>query len=140
MIVDDSFMVRQQVARALDDAVREFANGAAGAFKRAALAEGVVLTTGLPRSVRAADLSRRPSGLVREFAAAVEGSSVRIGLRLAVIPRALERVNPANLREGMVVGHDLFGDGGALLVRAVQRGSLWRARSSPIPISGPRTC
>jgi CheY-like chemotaxis protein len=103
-------------AEAFGDIVREFANTAAGAFKRAALAEGVTLTTGIPVNVEPIDFGRQSSGLLKEFIASVEGSPMRVGVRIAVRTRALERVTPDKLREGMVVGRDIVNADGVLLI------------------------
>ncbi len=98
------------------DALRELANTAAGALKRAALAESVTLTTGLP---------------VDDSAARFPGNhncwslTLQSGGTLAVVgeirSRANERISAAKLTEGMVVAYDVRNEGGILLVPAGAR-------------------
>lgn len=102
---------------AADDALRELANTASGAFKRAAATENVVLTTGLPISnsnercpgdCACWSLSLGPDGGCLVFAAEIK-------------ERENQRVPASKLTEGMVLAHDLRNDGGILLVPAGSR-------------------
>lgn len=101
---------------AMRDVVRELANTGGGAFKRAAEAEGVLLTTGLPQDLPAAQRATRTGAVVSDFVVDVPGSQARIAFRLLVRSRALERITPNKLAEGMVLAKDLLGENGALLV------------------------
>jgi CheY-like chemotaxis protein len=103
---------------ALDDLLRELANTAGGSLKRAALAENVTLTAGIP----ATDAAARPRGEgVRCWAASIGGGLARLAIVGEV--RQSERVCIAawKLREGMVVTTDLRNGVGALLVPAGTR-------------------
>ena len=97
---------------AIGDALREIANVAGGAIKRAALGDGVAMTIGLPTGddVFAVASARRwavttPSGLRLTFAVATTPSHVRL-------------VRRCELREGMVLASDIHNAGGVLLVAA----------------------
>ncbi len=103
---------------ALDDMLRELANTAGGAVKRAALLEQVAVTTGLPVSESRAVV---PADKVRVWSAKLRGTDVRIGLVGEVVSRANQRVQAANLREGMVLAHDLRNPLGALVMPAGTR-------------------
>jgi CheY-like chemotaxis protein len=109
-------------ADAMDDVVREFANTAGGSFKRIALEDGIRLTTGIPLTLPLVDCNAKvTSGLAREFLLAMPGSGVRIGARLVVVPRPLDRVTANKLREGMVLARDVRTEAGALLVASGTR-------------------
>ena len=101
---------------ATHDALRELANTAGGALKRAALAESVTLTTGLPVD----DSTGRFPGNHNCWTLALQG-----GGTLAVVgeirSRANERISAAKLTEGMVVAYDVRNEGGILLVPAGAR-------------------
>jgi CheY-like chemotaxis protein len=97
---------------AIGDALREIANVAGGAVKRAALGDGLAMTIGLPTGddVFAVASARRwaattPSGLQLTFAIAATPSHVRL-------------VRRCELREGMVLASDIHNAGGVLLVAA----------------------
>jgi CheY-like chemotaxis protein len=102
---------------ATDDALREFANTAGGALKRAALGEGVTLTTGMPINDTDA------------YAAATQSCwTLTLADRKACIAvlgevRKIEtlRVSATKLCEGMVLAHDVRSEGGVLLVPAGSR-------------------
>jgi CheY-like chemotaxis protein len=101
---------------AIRDVLREFANTAAGAFKRAAETEGVVLTTGIPTDVSPSLVQARTGPLVREFALRTTDGPIELHCRLSIKSRSIERLPPHKLAEGMVVARDLMSDNGALLV------------------------
>lgn len=102
---------------AADDALRELANTASGAFKRAAACENIVLTTGLPIS-----------GGKDSFPGSSSCWSLSLGAELGclalavqIVERENQRVPASQLTEGMVLAHDLRNDGGILLVPAGSR-------------------
>lgn len=99
------------------DALRELANTAGGALKRAALAEGVTLTTGLPVDETAA----RFPGTHNCWTLALGGGAGSLALVGEIRSLANERVSAANLTEGMVVAYDVRNQGGVLLVPAGTR-------------------
>lgn len=98
---------------AMMDALRELANTAGGALKRAALADGVTFTLGLPSNgglfsdpaVKHRWYSRDELGLCLAFAAKVTVTAPK------VLPAS-------SLREGMVLVRDLKNPGGLLLASA----------------------
>jgi CheY-like chemotaxis protein len=96
----------------LDDLMREMVNVAGGALKMAAVAEGAVLTTGLPADGRT--LPTR-SDDARCWTVSLDG-----GMTLAIIGevkrRANRRVPARRLIEGMVVVTDVRNGGGMLLL------------------------
>lgn len=97
---------------ALDDVMREMANLAGGALKRAARAEGPVLSTGIPVDRRS--LPRRESG-ARCWTIPIDADT-----QLAVIGevrhRANRRIPARGLIEGMVVVADVHNGLGTLLL------------------------
>ncbi len=97
---------------ALDDVMRELANLAGGALKRAARAEGPILSTGIPVDGRS--LPRRESG-ARCWTLPVDAQT-----QLAVIGeirhRANRRIPARGLVEGMVVVADVHNPMGILLL------------------------
>lgn len=102
------------------DIVREMANLAAGAIKRAALDEGAAFTIGLPFDT---DFARRRETFIaeQEFVLRGSGSATTVALRLTAISKGLTRVCVADLREGMVLARDLLNDVGNLLAPAGTR-------------------
>jgi CheY-like chemotaxis protein len=103
---------------AIDDMLRELANTAGGAVKRAALPEGISLTAGLPIN----DNSPRFQGEgVQTFTATADGGQACIGIVAEIRRRENQRVPASHLREGMVLVHDLRSESGALLVTAGSR-------------------
>lgn len=99
------------------DAMRELANTAGGALKRAALAESITLTTGLP-------IDDSPTQLPANhncWSLGLEGGAGTLALVGEVRRRANERVSAAKLTEGMVVAYDVRNEGGVLLVPAGAR-------------------
>jgi CheY-like chemotaxis protein len=123
----------------IDDVMREMANVAGGALKRAALIEGPVLTTGIPVDGRS--LPVRESG-ARCWTMPLDG-----GASVAVIGeirrRANRRIPARRLCEGMVVVADVRNQVGTLLVPSGTRLTLTTAErlsnlldSALIEISG----
>lgn len=102
---------------AAKDALRELANTAAGAFKRAALKENVVLTTGLPVSNPTFDCNfDHPSWSLK-----VEGYPATLLVIAEVREHRNLRVPASKLTEGMVLAHDIRNEAGILLVPAGSR-------------------
>jgi hypothetical protein len=101
---------------ALDDMLREIANAAGGAIKRAALPEDVVMTTGIPVSAPIP----RPSGDSRCWTVPMRGGG-RVAIVGEIVNHENVRVPASRLREGMVLVEDLRNGVGALLVPAGTR-------------------
>ncbi len=108
-------------AAAIQDVVRELANTVAGAFKEAAMMEGVTLTTGLPKTFGGPLKRRLPPVASRSVLLAVEGLALRIAASVDVYENRPVRSTVAALREGMVLATDLLSEAGALLVPAGTR-------------------
>lgn len=106
---------------AVRDMVREFANTAAGAFKRTAGQEGVTLTCGLPVDIKPGRLAALNSTARRKFFVSAKDQAMRIGFDIEVAAKSLARVTVAALKEGMVLARDLKNDAGGLLVPAGTR-------------------
>jgi CheY-like chemotaxis protein len=104
-------------AEATRDALRELANTAGGALKRAALAESITLTTGLP----ADDSASRFPGKHLCFGLKLEGGEGCLAVVGEIRSRSNERISAAQLTEGMVLAHDIRNEGGVLLVPAGSR-------------------
>jgi DNA-binding response OmpR family regulator len=102
----------------IDDVLREFANIAGGAVKRAALPESVTLTTGLPINDNA---PRCQGDGVQCWTATADGGKACIAIVGEIRKRENQRVSASRLREGMVVVNDLRTESGALLVTAGSR-------------------
>jgi hypothetical protein len=102
---------------ATDDALRELANTAGGAVKRAALCENITLTTGLPTNDRAASF---PSAS-RCWTLTLDGADTCIAVVGEIRKRENQRVAASELSEGMVLAHDVRNEGGILLVPAGSR-------------------
>lgn len=103
---------------ALEDMLRELANTAGGAVKRAALLEHVTTTTGLPVN----ETRAFPAGEGRRcWLATIRGTNVRMGFVGEVLRRANNRVTAAELREGMVLAHDIHNHHGVLVMAAGTR-------------------
>jgi CheY-like chemotaxis protein len=99
------------------DALRELANTAGGALKRAALAEGITLTTGLPTD----DSVTRFPGKHLCWSLKLEGGDGCLAVAGEIRSRSNERISAAQLTEGMVLAHDFRNEGGVLLVPAGSR-------------------
>jgi DNA-binding response OmpR family regulator len=103
---------------AIDDALRELANTAGGAVKRAALPENVTLTTGIPINDNA---PRSDGDGVQCWTATAEGGKAYFAIVGEIRKRENQRVPASQLREGMVLVNDLRSESGALLVTAGSR-------------------
>ena len=101
---------------AIDDVMREIANMAGGALKRAALTEGPVLSTGIPVDGRS--LPRRGSG-ARCWTISVGGQ--QLGVIGEVRRRANRRIPARRLLEGMIVVGDVRNQAGVLLLSSGTR-------------------
>jgi len=97
---------------ALDDVMREMANISGGALKRAALAEGPVLSTGIPVDGRS--LPERDSGARCWTVPVAEGVTIAV---IGEVRRRANRQIPARrLIEGMIVVKDVLSHAGVLLL------------------------
>jgi len=97
----------------IDDVLREMANVAGGAVKRALLPEGIVLTTGLPIG---GDADAAPSTTTaRAWNLDAEGGAV-LTIVADVRPRSNFVVPTRTLCEGMVIVDDLRNAAGVLLL------------------------
>ena len=99
------------------DTLRELANTAGGAFKRAALSEHVTLTAGIPSD----DSAARLSGKHTAYSLTIEGGACTFALVGEIRSLHNVRISAAKLEEGMVLAHDLRNEGGVLLVPAGSR-------------------
>jgi len=102
---------------AVRDALRELANTAGGALKRAALNESVTLTTGIPRD----DSTARFPGKHQCWGLKLESGAGCLAVVGEVRTRCNERISAAQLTEGMVLAHDIRSEGGVLIVPAGSR-------------------
>jgi CheY-like chemotaxis protein len=103
---------------AMNDVLRELASTAGGALKRAALQEHVTMTTGLPVSVASV---RSVGENVAAFGLQYEHAKVTLALVAEVQRRSSRKVKASELREGMVVVHDVRSASGILIVPAGSR-------------------
>jgi len=102
----------QAPEESLDDILRELANVAGGALKRAALVEGPVFSTGIPVDGRS--LPQRDSGARCWTIPINETASLSV---IAEVRRRSNRQIPARrLSEGMIVVNDIRNLGGMLLL------------------------
>jgi len=99
------------------DALRELANTAGGALKRAALAESITLTTGIPRD----DTASRFPGKHQCWALKPGGGAGCLAVVGEIRTRGNERISAAQLAEGMILAHDIRSEGGVLIVPAGSR-------------------
>jgi DNA-binding response OmpR family regulator len=104
-------------ADAADDALRELANTAGGALKRAALAENVSLTTGIPSTDRVTP----PSADHSCWTLSLDGEACCLAVIGEARQRVNERVSSSRLAEGMILAHDVRNEGGILLAPAGSR-------------------
>ncbi len=104
-------------AAAQDDILRELANTAGGAVKRAALPENVTLTTGIPIN----EAAFKPPAEGRAWALSLQRGAGCIAVVAEVRRRENLRIPADQLREGMVLVADLRNESGALLVSAGTR-------------------
>jgi hypothetical protein len=103
---------------ATQDALRELANTTGGCFKRAALAEGITLTSGLPVD--------GPGSYVYDLSADRRRFSLIVGSNRIVVVADIVNQSPvrvcaSDLLEGMVPRHDVCADSGVVLVAAGSR-------------------
>jgi CheY-like chemotaxis protein len=103
---------------ALDDVLRELANTAGGAVKRAALPENITLTTGIPTNET---MVRFDGAGVQCWTMPLADGKARLAIVGEIRRRENQRVAASSLREGMVLAHDLRTESGALLVAAGSR-------------------
>jgi DNA-binding response OmpR family regulator len=101
---------------ATDDALREFANTAGGAIKRAVLCESVTLTTGIPINDSTVCLPGKHQCWTLTLD---EGACIAVVAEIR--KRENQRVPASKLAEGMVLAHDVRSEGGVLLVPAGSR-------------------
>jgi DNA-binding response OmpR family regulator len=101
---------------ATDDALRELANTAGGAIKRAALCENVALTTGLPVN----EAVEFP-GKHQCWSLSLDAERGSIALVAEIRKRENQRIPASKLIEGMILAHDVRSEGGILLVPAGSR-------------------
>lgn len=105
------------------DVVREIANTSGGAFKRAALSEGITLTTGLPTNSSQSQASLAGESNHDKVRPWIARSDAGFGLSFtaSIISRQNQRVTAHTLREGMVLARDLKNEAGVLLIPAGTR-------------------
>lgn len=103
---------------ALEDMLREIANTAGGAVKRAAEQENVEVTTGLPVN-EGGEVTKNE--MTRAWTAVIDGSDTHVGIIGEICKRANQRLPLSRAMEGMVITHDLRNDAGALLMPAGTR-------------------
>ena len=99
------------------DALRELTNTAAGALKRAALTEGITLTTGMPCD----DSASRFPGSHTCWSLTLAGGTPCLAVVAEIRSLSNIRISAANLTEGMVLAQDVRNEGGILLVPAGSR-------------------
>lgn len=120
-------------AAAADDALRELANTAGGALKRAALAENVSLTTGIPIT----EPVTPPSASHACWTLVLDGGGCRLAVVGEVRKRSNERVASSKLAEGMILAHDVRTEAGILLAPAGTRLTVTTA-AKLAKVLGPR--
>lgn len=103
---------------AMNDVLRELANTAGGAVKRAAIPEGISLTTGIPlNEAMLPTLNDRTQSWMMPIDTGKSCLAIVGELR----SHENQRVAASELCEGMVLVHDLRSEDGTLLVRAGSR-------------------
>lgn len=98
---------------ALEDMLREIANTAGGALKRAAGLENIVVTTGLPVN-EARGVTRNE--MTKCWTALLAGSQMQLGIIAEIHKRTNLRLSVEQLEEGMVLSSDLHNDCGELVM------------------------
>jgi CheY-like chemotaxis protein len=97
------------------DFLCEMSNGVAGAFKRAALADGLSFTLGLP-AVERLDISKWNDGpTARAWAVSSSDPAAKVLCHAEIRRTQARRINAAQLCEGMVLATDLVASTGALI-------------------------
>jgi CheY-like chemotaxis protein len=105
-------------AAALDDMMREIANTAGGAVKRAALSDKLMVTTGLPvNEARGATRNE----MTRCWTARIPGTETQLGIIGEVHKRTNQRLPMTKLQENMVLSRDVRNESGALVMTAGTR-------------------
>jgi hypothetical protein len=97
--------------------LRELANTAGGALKRAALAENIALTTGIP-------FSETPAPTLQAhdcWTLKLDTDDGCLALVGEIRERANQRVAASKLSEGMILAHDVRNESGILLAPAGSR-------------------
>jgi hypothetical protein len=97
---------------AVTDMLRELANTAGGAFKRTAMPENAVVTTGLPTDHV---LIAAPGATTRTWEL-TSADGLCIGIVAEMLALANVQVQAAELREGMVLAGDVHNRAGMLVV------------------------
>ncbi|HEY1549888.1 MAG TPA: hypothetical protein VGG28_18795 [Kofleriaceae bacterium] len=97
------------------DALREIANVAGGAVKRAALGDGLVMTIGMPTDDDVVAMAN-----ARRWASATS-TGLRLTFALAVAPAQTRSLRCCELREGFVVTRDVLDGRGNVVVTAGTR-------------------
>lgn len=108
----------------LDDILRELANVAGGALKRAVSVEGPILTTGIPANGR----SMPTSGSGSRCWTVDLDDGVALAVIAEVYRRTSRRVSARRLVEGMVVASDVRNQAGVLLLPSGTRLTLTTAQ------------
>jgi CheY-like chemotaxis protein len=103
---------------AVNDVLRELANTAGGAVKRAALPDGIALTTGIPINE---PVVRLQGDRVQNWTMPLDTGKACLAIVGEVRSRENQRVAASDLKEGMVLVHDLRSESGTLLVKAGSR-------------------
>jgi DNA-binding response OmpR family regulator/CheY-specific phosphatase CheX len=127
----DALSARSLAARALEgeeevdesmihDLLGEVANTLAGAFSRAAAAEGMSFTAGLPVPASAASAPSTSAPVLSRWIGVAVGD-IQLYVSCVARVRPNIRVRTGELREGMILANDLTNESGALLVRAGTR-------------------
>ncbi len=112
---------------ALQDVVRELANLTAGGFKGAAAGEAIALTMGLPFDIGQAG-PPRVTLAARSFVIHDPDKTIEIGVLVEVLSSPLKTVKVSDLKEGMVLAHDVLNASGGMLVPAGRLTQLRIAR------------
>lgn len=102
----------------LDDILREMANVAGGAVKRAMLPEGLVLSTGIPVG---GDVATLPASRTREVWSIVIDEGISLAIVAEIRARPNRRIPARGLIEGMVIVDDVKTATGMLLLPAGTR-------------------
>lgn len=101
---------------ALDDCLRELTNMAGGAFKRAALAENVTFTTGIPHSQHSACHQSACEAWTLSL-----NEEIHVCVLVDIHRLTNQRLAAVELAEGMILAHDVRNDAGVLLIAAGAR-------------------
>lgn len=105
----------------LEDMLREIANTLGGALKRAAEADGLSMTTGLPTTIAPSAFGTSSPMGKRQFTLSSPDNAITVALEVELRGHGLQQVKVGELREGMVLTRDLLNVNGTLLVRSGTR-------------------